>query len=375
VIAAVYGDTLDCTGSGGGVPVVISGAPLMYSQAVQMQENIPLGPLTTLKVGGAARYFARIESREDLLEAVDFAHDEELPIFVLGGGSNVLVADGGFRGVVLQMAMTAPSAFEESAGTVTCRVAAGVDWDAFVLDVCNCGLSGVECLAGIPGLVGGTPVQNVGAYGQEVAETIVAVRALDVDAMSFVSLSAAECGFGYRKSIFNTTARGRYIVVKVTFRFDKARGVELKYAELRDYFAGKTPTPMEVFHAVREIRHRKGMLLIEGEPDCRSAGSFFKNPVVTEAALASISREFEVVPHWDAGGGKVKLAAAWLIEKAGFLKGFAMGRAGISSKHTLAVVNRGGATAGEIVALRDEIRRRVEERFGIRLEQEPVMLG
>jgi len=341
-----------------------------------MQQNIPLGPLTTLKVGGAARYLARIESKEDLLEAVDFALDEELPIFVLGGGSNVLAADNGFKGVVLQMAMTQPPAtFEESNGIVTCRVPAGVDWDAFVLDVCGRGLSGVECLAGIPGLVGGTPVQNVGAYGQEVAETIVAVRALDVEAMSFVSLSAAECGFGYRKSIFNTSAKGRYIVVRVTFRFDKARAVELKYAELQEHFAGKMPGPMEVYHAVREIRHRKGMLLVEGEADCRSAGSFFKNPVVTQAVFASIAKEFGDVPHWDAGAGRVKLAAAWLLDQAGFHKGFAKGRAGISSKHTLAVVNRGEATAEEIVALRDEIRRVVEERFGVRLEQEPVMVG
>ena len=347
----------------------------MYPQAVQIEENIPLAPLTTLKVGGAARYLARITSKEDLLAAVDFAHDEELPIFVLGGGSNVLVSDQGFRGVVLQMAMSSPPVFEESGGIVTCRVAAGVDWDDFVLEGCGRGLAGMECLAGIPGLVGGTPVQNVGAYGQEVAETVVAVRALDVEAMSFVSLSAAECGFGYRKSIFNTTARGRYVVTRVTFRFDVARTVELKYAELRDYFAGKTPGPLEVYHAVREIRHRKGMLLVEGEADCRSAGSFFKNPVVSSAVYEAVAKGFEEVPHWAVGDGKVKLAAAWLVEKAGFYKGFAMGRAGISSRHALAVVNRGEATAGEIVALRDEIRRVVEERFGVRLEQEPVMVG
>jgi UDP-N-acetylmuramate dehydrogenase len=342
-----------------------------------MEENISLAPLTTLCVGGRARYLARIATREGLLAAVDFAHDEELPLFVLGGGSNVLAADRGFPGVVLRMEMAGPPTFEDGPEAVTCRVAAGVDWDAFVFAVCERGLSGVECLAGIPGLVGGTPVQNVGAYGQEVAETIVAVRALDMEAMSFVSLSAAECGFGYRRSIFNTTVRGRYIVTRVTFRFAKSHGVELKYAELQRHFEGRTPTPMEVYHAVREIRHGKGMLLVEGDPDCRSAGSFFKNPVVPEAAFASIAKEFvdSEVPHWDSGAGKVKLAAAWLVEQAGFHKGFAMGRAGISSKHTLAVVNLGGATAEEIAALRDTVRRGVDERFGIRLEQEPVALG
>jgi UDP-N-acetylmuramate dehydrogenase len=340
-----------------------------------MEENIPLAPLTTLGVGGPARYLARIVNREDLLAAVDFAHDEDLPLFVLGGGSNVLAADCGFPGVVLKMEMAEPPAFEDGPEAVTCRVAAGVDWDTFVLAVCERGLTGVECLAGIPGLVGGTPVQNVGAYGQEVAETIVAVRALDVDAMSFVSLSAAECGFGYRRSIFNTTARGRYIVTRVTFRFAKARGVELKYAELQRHFEARVPSPMEAYHAVREIRHGKGMLLVAGEPDCRSAGSFFKNPVVPEEVFAAVARRFPDVPHWDAGHGKVKLAAAWLVEQAGFCKGLAMGRAGISSKHTLALVNLGGATAGEIVALREAVRRGVEERFGVRLEQEPVMVG
>ena len=270
-----------------------------------MQENIPLAPLTTLRVGGAARYLAKIASREDLLQAVDFAHDEELPIFVLGAGSNVLVGDKGFHGVVLQMAMADPPVtFEESAESVTCRVPAGADWDAFVLDVCGRGLVGVECLAGIPGLVGGTPVQNVGAYGQEVAETIVALRALDVEGMSFVSLSAAECGFGYRRSIFNTSARGRYIVTRVTFRFERSRRVELKYAELREHFAGRQPSPMEVYHAVREIRHRKGMLLVEGEADCRSAGSFFKNPVVADTVFAAMAKEFGEVTALGRGRGQ-----------------------------------------------------------------------
>ncbi len=343
---------------------------------MQLEENIPLAPLTTLHVGGAAKYLAKIASREDLVAAVNFAHGEELPVFVLGGGSNVLVRDAGFPGLVLQMAMTEPaSVFEESEDFVRCRVAAGVDWDAFVLDVCERGLAGVECLAGIPGLMGGCPVQNIGAYGQEVAETIYSVTALDVEAMRFVTLSAAECGFAYRQSIFNTSARGRYIVVEVTFLFETARVVELKYAELKEHFAGKQPTPMEVYYAVRRIRHGKGMLLVAGEADCLSAGSFFKNPVVSSLEFQRLSSGFKEVPHWPAADGKVKLAAAWLVEQAGFEKGFAMGQAGISSRHTLAVINRGGASSGEILALRDAIVGRVRERFGIVLEQEPVMLA
>jgi UDP-N-acetylmuramate dehydrogenase len=344
-----------------------------------MEENIALGPMTTLQVGGPARYLARVCSEGELVEAVEFARSAGLPVFVLGGGSNLLVADGGFDGVVLRMEIEGVPKFAEKSGSIEVQAAAGMDWDEFVLAVCERGLSGVECLAGIPGLVGGTPVQNVGAYGQEVAETIVRVRALDLRTMEFEELAAAECGFGYRRSIFNSTEQGRHVVTAVTFRFDARRRVQLRYAELQRRFEGESPTPMEVYHAVRAIRHGKGMLLVEGEPDCRSAGSFFKNPVVDESLLPQLARSAGVavssVPHWDAGAGRVKLAAAWLVERAGFHKGFARGRAGISTRHTLAVINRGGATAGEIVALRDEIVRVVEERFGVRLEQEPVMVG
>lgn len=360
-----------------------------------MVEHIALGPMTTLGVGGPARYLLRIHAEDELIAAVQFAQSQRLPVFVLGGGSNLLVGDSGFDGVVLRMEIAGELAFTEKAGAVEVRAAAGVDWDAFVLAVCERGLSGVECLAGIPGLVGGTPVQNVGAYGQEVAETIVWVRALDLTTMEFVELSAAECGFGYRRSVFNSSAKGRYVVTAVTFRFAVGRGVPLRYAELQRFFEGRSPTPMEVYHAVRGIRHGKGMLLVPGEADCRSAGSFFKNPVVDFVVYERIVARVgdppmakgeplvghpdyvpipSAVPHWDAGEGRVKLAAAWLVEQAGFSKGFAMGRAGISSRHTLALINRGGATAGEIVALRDEIVRGVEERFGVRLEQEPVAL-
>jgi UDP-N-acetylmuramate dehydrogenase len=315
---------------------------------------------------------AKIRSEGELVEAVEFARAKDLPVFVLGGGSNLLVGDGGFGGVVLRIEISGPLEFIETGSLVEVTAQAGVDWDEFVLALCKRGLSGVECLAGIPGLVGGTPVQNVGAYGQEVAETIGSVKALDLTTMEFVSLTTAQCGFGYRRSLFNSTDQGRFVVTAVTFRFQTGRAVELKYAELQRRFVGVSPTPMEIYKAVREIRHGKGMLLVPGETDCRSAGSFFKNPVVDTLVYEQISGG---VPHWDAGSGKLKLAAAWLVENAGFDKGFAMGRAGISSRHTLALINRGDATAGEIVTLRDEIVQRVEKQFGVTLEQEPVMVG
>jgi UDP-N-acetylmuramate dehydrogenase len=344
-----------------------------------MQQNVSLAPFTTLRIGGPARYFAEIRTEAELLDAIVFARKENLPIFVLGGGSNLLVSDAGFDGLVLHMAPNGAIESVREGSLIEYTVPAGTDWNSFVLSVCQQGISGIECLAGIPGTVGGTPVQNVGAYGQEVAETIASVRALDLETTTFVTLEKAACGFAYRRSIFNTTHRGRYIVTAVTFRFDPARRPRLTYADLTRHFGQSQPTPLEIYHAVREIRHSKGMLIVEGEPDSRSAGSFFKNPVVTPevfrhvVSVAALSED--QIPHWPAEGGRIKLAAAWLLERAGFVKGYAMGNAGISSRHTLALINRGGATAADVFALRNAIQQTVKTRFSIELEQEPVQLG
>lgn len=343
-----------------------------------------LAPYTTFRIGGPASYFCEVSSEDELVAAVRFAHEKSLKIFILGGGSNLLVADEGFDGLVIHMAIDEPVVAAGEGRFVDCTATAGTDWDAFVLGRCEQGISGVECLAGIPGSVGGTPVQNVGAYGQEVASTIVAVRAFDLEAGEFVTLGREQCGFAYRRSIFNTTQRGRYIVTAVTFRFDREARPNLGYADLQRHFAGwdaagPAPTPLDVYHAVRAIRHGKGMLLVEGEADCRSAGSFFKNPVVgvevLERVAGALGMPVGEVPHWAAAEGQVKLPAAWLLEKAGFAKGFVLGHAGISSRHTLALINRGHATAADVVALRERIRGVVMERFGIVLEQEPVQPG
>jgi UDP-N-acetylmuramate dehydrogenase len=349
------------------------------SPSIEIQEFVSLAPYTTLRIGGTARYFCEVRGETELLEAVDFAQERGLSLFVLGGGSNLLVSDAGFDGLVIRMGIIGPVQSVENGGIVEFRVAAGVEWDKFVLQLCEQGISGVECLAGIPGLVGGTPVQNVGAYGQEVAETIASVTALDLKSGSFVVLPREACGFAYRRSIFNSTAKGRHIVTAVTFQFDSETKPKLIYADLQKHFDVAEPTPLEVYHAVREIRHSKGMLLVEGEADCRSAGSFFKNPVVSEAVLRQIAEnlgiEIAAVPHWPAGTEMVKLPAAWLLDQAGFHKGFGMENAGISSKHTLALINRGGASFADIAALRDAIQLEVKQRFGIALEQEPVQLG
>jgi UDP-N-acetylmuramate dehydrogenase len=349
--------------------------------ALSIQEHVLLAPYTTLQIGGPARFFCEVTTEAELLEAIHFARQHSLKLFTLGGGSNLLIADSGFDGLVLHIALRTPTEVKREGKYLDSTAAAGTEWNRFVLEVCQQGISGVESLAGIPGSVGGTPVQNVGAYGQEVADTIVSVRAFDLETSAFVSLTHAQCNFAYRSSLFNTTHRDRYIVTQVTFRFDSAAAPNLTYADLQRYFAehAAAPTPMEIYNAVREIRHRKGMLLVEGEADCRSAGSFFKNPIVPASTLANIATALNVpvekIPHWPATDGNIKLPAAWLLEQAGFPKGFQQGNAGISSRHTLALINLGHATAADMVHLRDVIQQQVKARFNIQLEQEPVQLG
>jgi UDP-N-acetylmuramate dehydrogenase len=347
--------------------------------SVDIRQNVLLAPYTTLGIGGPATYFAEITNEAELIEAVNFARERQLAIFTLGGGSNLLIPDSGFDGLVLHIVISGPTDITIEGDTALQTVAAGVGWNSFVLSVCKEEISGIECLAGIPGSVGGTPVQNVGAYGQEVAQTITSVRALDLESMTFVDIPHKECGFAYRRSIFNSTHRRRYIVTAVTFCFDLSQRPRLIYADLTRHFGDHQPTPIEVYHAVREIRHGKGMLIVEGEPDSRSAGSFFKNPVVPRKAMDRIASTLHLptnrIPHWPAEEGSIKLPAAWLLERAGFVKGYTMGQAGISSRHTLALINRGNATAADIFALRDAIQAKVKDMLGIELEQEPVQPG
>ncbi len=344
---------------------------------MKLQENISLAPYTTFKSGGPARWFVEAVSEQELLAALRFARERRIPVFVLGGGSNLLVSDAGFNGLVVRIALKGVA--EEEHGLFS--VAAGEDWDGFVRRAVAENCAGIESLAGIPGTVGGTPVQNVGAYGQEVAETIQSVRVFDLWSSEFVDLPREECEFSYRASIFNKRLKGRYIVTRVAYRLVPEGLPRLAYADLKTHFAGhqNAPTLLDVYDAVREIRNRKGMLIVEGEMDCRSAGSFFKNPVVPADMVGRIAAQAAVteadVPRYPARDGLVKLPAAWLLEKSGFTKGFVQGKAGISSRHTLALINRGGASAADVMALRDSIVAEVERRFGIRLEPEPVVVG
>jgi len=340
---------------------------------LEIREEVALAPLTTFGVGGAAKFFAVAKSEADVTQAVEWAAAHGVPLFVLGGGSNLLVRDEGFNGLALQMQIGGI----EDLGMGLFAVGAGESWDGFVERMVAAGYSGIECMAGIPGSVGGTPVQNVGAYGQEVSETIVSVRAFDRDAGMFVELRKDACRFRYRQSRFNTEEPGRFIVSQVVFRLLMGGAPTLKYAELKER-VGPAASLAEVAKAVREVRRGKGMLLVEGDSEIHTAGSFFKNPVVEAEMLERVAEatgvELEKVPHWPAGEGRIKLPAAWLLEHSGFVKGWGKGAVGISSRHTLALVNRGGATFGDVLRVKCEIDEKVWEKFGIRLEREPVVM-
>lgn len=338
---------------------------------MQFREHVPLAPYTTFKIGGPARWFVEAETEADIVKAVKFARERGLPLFPLGGGSNLLVSDAGYAGLVLRIGLTGMRQRD-----CVFDVSAGEDWDGFVSHVVEQGCAGIECLAGIPGTVGGTPIQNVGAYGQEVSETVTTVRALNLSTLDFQQFSNAECGFAYRRSIFNSKERGKYIVTRVSYRLLENGRPKITYADLKSYFKNdRAPSLREVSEAVRAIRRGKGMYIVPGDADCQSAGSFFKNPVVPAEQYGLIAgRESNEVPRYPAADGMVKIPAAWLLERAGFHKGYALGAAGISSRHTLALVNRGGAKAEDIFALRDRIVDEVESRFGITLEPEPVLL-
>ncbi|MGB6691432.1 MAG: UDP-N-acetylmuramate dehydrogenase [Terracidiphilus sp.] len=352
---------------------------------MHIKENQPLAPYTTFGIGGPARWFVEATTEDEIAESVEWARQKGAQLFVLGGGSNLLVSDHGFDGLVVHIGLRgiAASQSADHPGHRLYECAAGEIWDEFVERAAQENSAGIECMAGIPGTVGGTPVQNVGAYGQEVASTITLVRAFDREGRAFVEFSAAECAFAYRRSRFNSTDNGRYIVTRVDYLLSVNGAPTLRYADLQRIFENgeSSPTLIEVTAAVRRIRQSKAMLIVPGDPDSRSAGSFFKNPVVSEAhALEIAASSAKTLPRYPAGSGsenagKVKLPAAWLIEQAGFAKGYVKGEAAISSRHTLALVNRGEATAMDVLDLASEISSAVERRFGIQLEMEPVFVG
>lgn len=347
---------------------------------LQIEKNVSLAELTTLKIGGAARFYVSAKTENQIVEAVRFAEENGLEIFVLGGGSNVLIADAGFDGLVLHVRLKGVSLERESNETVLVNAQAGEDWDELAAFCVKENLQGFECLSGIPGLVGGTPVQNVGAYGQEVSETIRTVRVFDRKTGEIAELSNEQCGFAYRTSIFNTIEKNRYIVLSVVYALTENGAPKIAYRDLRQFFGDAQPNLAETRRAVLRIRAAKSMVVDASDPNSKSAGSFFKNPIISKEKFAEIEKRaaalnVEAVPFFNVSADQVKIPAAWLIEKSGLAKGFQMGRAGISTKHTLAIINRGAATAEEIISLKNLIQAKVEEVFGVQLKPEPIFVG
>jgi UDP-N-acetylmuramate dehydrogenase len=374
--------------------------------------RVALSAYTTLGLGGPAGRFVEASDDGELITAVREADQAGEPVLVLGGGSNLVVADEGFPGTVIRVASQGITVVEDAGGdTVLVTVAAGEIWDRLVEWSVAEGLAGLECLSGIPGLSGATPIQNVGAYGQDVSETVTEVRAFDRERDGVIRLTRAECEFGYRTSMLKRAAAGlatgRFVVLSVTFRLWRAeagadraqasrgRSRPVRYAELARRLGvevgGRVPLE-EARSAVLALRRGKGMVLDAGDPDTRSAGSFFTNPIVSAAQFEELRQRVAErfgteakVPSFPAGEappdggpaeGAVKVPAAWLIERAGFAKGYpAHGAVRISTKHTLALTNRGNGTAADLLALAGEIRAGVRSQFGISLSSEPVLVG
>ncbi len=351
------------------------------------RQGVALGPLTTIGLGGPARLYGEAASEAELRDALTEARQAKLPVQVLGGGSNTVFSDRGYPGLVLRVALRGLEVRTDGEDALI-TAAAGEDWDPFVAQCVEQGLQGVECLSGIPGSVGATPIQNVGAYGQEVSQTLVRLWAIDRQTLEAVSFAGSECGFAYRQSRFKREDAGRYIITRVAYRLRRGARPALVYPELARAARSlgvQEAAPGEALQLTREavltLRRGKSMVYDPKDPNSRSVGSFFLNPVLDETAYRTLRERLRQhfpddppePPTFPAEGGR-KVPAAWIIERAGFRKGLRRGGAGISENHTLALVNYSGTTA-ELLALADEIEAGVERAFGVHLQREPVIVG
>ncbi len=352
-------------------------------KSLVISENVPLAPLTTLGVGGPARYFVEALTERDVIDALNYSIAANINVFVLGGGSNIVVADAGFDGLVLRVSINGSLEDRESKHAeinderAIWTVGAGEVWDGFVAQCVGNGLYGVECLSGIPGTIGAAPVQNIGAYGQEVSETIVCVNAIDRQNFEQNVFSNEDCGFAYRKSIFNSEFRDRFIITSVTFALPRHGEPHLTYRDIRERIGTSDSDLAETRRIVLDIRASKSMVIDPRDPNSQSVGSFFKNPIIDDDRLTRLAELAGVasVPRFPAGDVKAKVPAAWLIEKAGFNKGLISGNVGISTNHSLAIINRGGAKAAEIIELKERIENAVAAKFEIVLIPEPIFIG
>lgn len=311
-----------------------------------------------------------VTQADEVARAIAWAGEREVPWAVLGGGSNLVVADAGYPGLVIHLSLKGLRAAAEPDDNVLVTAAAGEEWDVLVEHCVRQGWTGIECLSGIPGRVGATPIQNVGAYGQETKDSLVSLRAYDSKSGTWQSFERDQCKFRYRDSRFKSEEAGRYVVVEVTYRLRANAPPTIRYPDLQRALPTTNPTLQEVRDTVLAVRRKKSMVIDPQDPNSRSVGSFFVNPIVSEQQTQALGD----VPHYPAGEGHVKLSAAWLIEHAGLHRGFRMGNVGLSENHTLAIVNRGGGTAREVTALMQHVQATVNQRFGVWLTPEPVFL-
>lgn len=331
-------------------------------------ENVRLAEYTTFKIGGPARFFCSVSDETELLEAVGFARDKKLPIFVLGGGSNILIGDKGFDGLVIKIGMMGIQDVEESDKKTIVSVGAGEQWDGLVEKTVERGLYGLENLSAIPGTVGAAPVQNIGAYGSEVSQTIVKVRAFDRQKMEFVDISNMECHFSYRDSLFKKE-KNHYIITRVDFRLSRKALVNIGYKDIKDYFFKKDiaePSLKEIREAVIDIRWNK-------LPDWRlwgTAGSFFKNPIVPSDKFSELKKTYANLPGFPEPDGRVKVSLGWILDNICHVKGMQKGHVQVYEKQALVLVAKPGATSEEVVSLANELMRLVKEKTGIEIEGE-----
>ncbi|MEV6730238.1 MULTISPECIES: UDP-N-acetylmuramate dehydrogenase [unclassified Streptomyces] len=356
---------------------------------VQELHDAPLAPLTTFRLGGPATRLVTATTDAEVVDAVRTADESGTPLLVIGGGSNLVIGDRGFEGTALRIATTGfhlGAPMPEARGGITLELAAGENWSDAVARAVEAGLAGIECLAGIPGSAGATPIQNVGAYGQEVCDTITEVVAYDRTRRETVTLTAAECAFSYRDSLFKHQPE-RYVVLRVRFALEDAGGLSapIKYPETARALgveAGDRVPATLARETVLRLRAGKGMVLDPADHDTWSAGSFFHNPILSDEAYAAFLARVQdrlgpetAPPAYPAGEGRTKTSAAWLIDKAGFTKGYGTGPARISTKHTLALTNRGEATTEDLLTLAREVVAGVHAAFGVTLVNEPVTVG
>lgn len=352
---------------------------------LEIQENIVLAPYTTLGVGGPARYFVSVTSQDDLVDAVAFAQKNNLSMYLLGKSSNTLIGDAGFPGLVMRVCIRGFN-FSIDGDGVRLTIGAGEVWDECVARAVQQGWSGIESLSGIPGSVGAAPVQNIGAYGVSVQDVLESVDVFDMSEKVMRTFSKDECGLSYRSSMFKTEEGKRYCITRVHLRLARSSTARVpQYHDVQEYFRGsQEEIPIrDIRSALLEIRSQKGMTLMPGSEGFKSVGSFFKNPVVSHEDFAHIQSVLTVCPDglctdpwfWMQKNGTVKVAAACLIERSGFLKGYREGRVGISPRHALSLINLGGASAAEIVQLAQKIHDEVYTRFGVSLEHEVEYIG